>query len=332
MKTACPVCEAQYTIPDEKVAGKVVKIRCARCQGVVVADGTKIVASAPRPAVPTSPTPAPVAASTPAPPSPSPAPPRTVTKPPPPPSPTAKTIVTTAPPPPPPQTARAQPKPRPAPPPIPSHVAVPPPRPAVAPRTAQTPTPTRRKRSTRPPRSTQSKLPGYRARGWAAVHEHAAQTSGAGTVPYPPRVARDASKVDFEVPIEFNFESHYDVLGLSRSATAEEIKRAAFDMHALCDRRARMKDETATQKLQKVNEAQEILSKPEKRARYDRDPEAIFLTIQDPFPYERLAWNDGLELIKALAMTPADRDPLRELEGSIDQGARPNAILDAMLK
>jgi len=40
MKLECPTCQARYTLSDEKVRGKVVKIRCRRCKEIVVASGT----------------------------------------------------------------------------------------------------------------------------------------------------------------------------------------------------------------------------------------------------------------------------------------------------
>ena len=35
MKTSCPHCFARYALPDARVAGKVLRIRCKRCQGVM---------------------------------------------------------------------------------------------------------------------------------------------------------------------------------------------------------------------------------------------------------------------------------------------------------
>ena len=39
MKLSCPTCQARYTIADEKVLGKVVKIRCKRCRSIIVVEG-----------------------------------------------------------------------------------------------------------------------------------------------------------------------------------------------------------------------------------------------------------------------------------------------------
>src|SRR5687768_12945370 len=39
MKIVCDSCGAKYSIADEKVAGKVFKIRCKKCSGVIVVRG-----------------------------------------------------------------------------------------------------------------------------------------------------------------------------------------------------------------------------------------------------------------------------------------------------
>jgi predicted Zn finger-like uncharacterized protein len=39
MRVTCPTCEATYKVGDERIAGKVVKIRCKRCTTVIVVDG-----------------------------------------------------------------------------------------------------------------------------------------------------------------------------------------------------------------------------------------------------------------------------------------------------
>ena len=39
VKIACPSCSARYAIPDEKIEGKVAKIRCRKCSASIEADG-----------------------------------------------------------------------------------------------------------------------------------------------------------------------------------------------------------------------------------------------------------------------------------------------------
>ena len=39
MKITCQACAAKYTIADEKVLGKIVKIRCKKCGATIVVNG-----------------------------------------------------------------------------------------------------------------------------------------------------------------------------------------------------------------------------------------------------------------------------------------------------
>src|SRR6476659_2861546 len=41
MKIQCQSCQAKYTIADEKVLGKVVKIRCMKCSATIVINGNE---------------------------------------------------------------------------------------------------------------------------------------------------------------------------------------------------------------------------------------------------------------------------------------------------
>ncbi len=46
MKISCQSCQAKYTIADEKVLGKIVKIRCKKCSATIVINGNEQAASA----------------------------------------------------------------------------------------------------------------------------------------------------------------------------------------------------------------------------------------------------------------------------------------------
>ena len=62
---------------------------------------------------------------------------------------------------------------------------------------------------------------------------------------------------------------YYDTLGVSRDATPEEIKKA-FRRLAMKHHPDRNKKEDAHDRFKAINEAYEILSNDERRARYDR--------------------------------------------------------------
>ncbi len=40
MKVSCPSCDAKYTIADDKVLGKKIKVRCKTCSTQILVDGT----------------------------------------------------------------------------------------------------------------------------------------------------------------------------------------------------------------------------------------------------------------------------------------------------
>ena len=45
MKVTCQSCQAKYTIADEKVRGKVAKIRCKKCGTTIIVNGTDAASS-----------------------------------------------------------------------------------------------------------------------------------------------------------------------------------------------------------------------------------------------------------------------------------------------
>lgn len=63
---------------------------------------------------------------------------------------------------------------------------------------------------------------------------------------------------------------YYEVLGINRSATETEIKKAYRKLARQCHPDANPGDPTAEEKFKEINEAYEVLSDPEKRARYDK--------------------------------------------------------------
>ena len=68
------------------------------------------------------------------------------------------------------------------------------------------------------------------------------------------------------------FQDYYEALGVARTATPEEVKKAyrqlALQWHP--DRHKEAKRAEAEQRFKRISEAYEVLSDPEKRAKYDR--------------------------------------------------------------
>ncbi len=54
MKVTCQSCQAKYSIADEKVRGKVAKIRCKKCGTTIIVNGTDNPHAAPSQHPPTS--------------------------------------------------------------------------------------------------------------------------------------------------------------------------------------------------------------------------------------------------------------------------------------
>lgn len=63
---------------------------------------------------------------------------------------------------------------------------------------------------------------------------------------------------------------YYEVLGISKTATADEIKQAYRRKAKECHPDLHPDDKTAEERFKELNEANEVLSDPDKRARYDQ--------------------------------------------------------------
>ena len=67
-----------------------------------------------------------------------------------------------------------------------------------------------------------------------------------------------------------DFKDYYKILGVSKSASPEEIKKAYRKLARKYHPDLNQGDKQAEQRFKEVNEAQEVLSDPEKRAKYDQ--------------------------------------------------------------
>lgn len=65
------------------------------------------------------------------------------------------------------------------------------------------------------------------------------------------------------------YKDYYKILGITKSATTEEIKKAFRKLAKQYHPDKNKGDKTAEEKFKEVNEAHDVLSNPEKRARYD---------------------------------------------------------------
>jgi molecular chaperone DnaJ len=119
---------------------------------------------------------------------------------------------------------------------------------------------------------------------------------------------------------------YYEVLGLERTASAEEVKKAYRQMAVKYHPDKNPGDKTAEEKFKELGEAYEVLSEPQKRAAYDQYGHAAFDPrmraggrgggFHDPFEIFREVFGGGSGGIFDELFGGGQRDPTGPQRGS----------------
>src|SRR5262249_35853422 len=105
-------------------------------------------------------------------------------------------------------------------------------------------------------------------------------------------------------------ENFYDVLGVSQTASEDEIADAERALLKLFEHRAHLGDANATDMMRRLNEAHATLGEEHKRAAYDRTPDAQWHAFVDVAYSPRI---DRFEKLRAVAeWVGGGSDPVRE--------------------
>lgn len=93
------------------------------------------------------------------------------------------------------------------------------------------------------------------------------------------------------------FVSHYDLLGVSQTASNDEIVDAETALRKVYEARSKQGDASATDMIRRLNEAYQALSDEHLRADYDRDPRVLarsYIDVAYSLPISRFAKLDAV--------------------------------------
>src|SRR5260221_11548468 len=105
-----------------------------------------------------------------------------------------------------------------------------------------------------------------------------------------------------------DYTDYYKILGVSKSATEEEIKKAYRKLARKLHPDLNPNDKEAHKKFQQINEANEVLSDPEKRKKYDQYGE----DWKNAGQFERAAQSEGRA---GRSQRTQREDPFSEFDG-----------------
>ncbi len=88
------------------------------------------------------------------------------------------------------------------------------------------------------------------------------------------------------------YKDYYKILGVERNASKDEIKRAYRKLALKTHPDRNQGDKKAEERFKDINEAYQVLSDPEKRARYDQLGESYFQWQQGGAPAGGFKWED----------------------------------------
>ena len=104
-------------------------------------------------------------------------------------------------------------------------------------------------------------------------------------------------------------DNYYDILGVARTASVDEITDAEIALRKLYEARSKQGDRNATDILRRLNEANSELTVDYRRAEYDRRPETIANGFADAAYSPQIG---RFQKLVEVGSWFADADPVRD--------------------